>query len=202
MTSGTSSQAPSQASSIRLESAWGGPRCCSASPAPVRRRTCQHTGKARRLWASAPIPACRSPESLGSVDKHANRAARSNGLLQKKLRDRLVAALRVYMFVGEKPPNLPGLALQGGRAEALGGHLREVHMPGLMQAGDHPAKVAALGLAQLLREVLAKRLVHPALYAEAVCRRWLWLISCWVACFYNLQPSAERWAAFSVLNRL
>ena len=76
-----------------------------------------------------------------------------------------------------------------------------MHVFGLVQAGDHPAKLAALGLAQLLQEALAKSLVHLTLYAKAVCHRWLWLVSYWVVCSYNLQPSAERWAAFSVLNR-
>jgi hypothetical protein len=139
---------------------------------------------------------------LESIDKYANPAARSNGLLQKKLRDWPVAVLRVYLLVGEKPPYLSGFALQGGRADPFGGHLREVHVPSLVQAGDHPAKVAALGLAQLLGEVLAKSLVHLTLHTKAVHHRYLWLVSCWFTGPYNLQLSTERWAAFSVLKRL
>jgi len=146
----------------------------------------------------SPVPL---PEEFESIDEHANRIAGGDSPPQKKFRRRRVAALRIYLLVAEKTPNLSCFALQLRRPDPLGGNAGEMHMLGLVQAGDHPAKVAALGLAKLLRQVLAKSLVHltlksyvedeGCLSSEALAGR-LWLVSCWGGRSYNLQPSTDR----------
>ena len=131
------------------------------------------------------------PGELEGVNQQANRPIGRDGCPQKKLRGWRVATLRVYRLVGKETPNLLCFALELRRPDALGGNLREVDMLGFVKAGDHPAKVVTLRLVQLLRQVLAKSLVHLTLKTKAARHRWFRLVSCWSALTYNL-PAERR----------
>jgi len=73
----------------------------------------------------SPVPL---PEEFESIDEHANRIAGGDSPPQKKFRRRRVAALRIYLLVAEKTPNLSCFALQLRRPDPLGGNAGEMHM--------------------------------------------------------------------------